>query len=277
MDDYLDYLSQAKQDVKSSLDIWTGIFNDCYKEKVDYIYCKGSAVKEWDSIIDYVPILGDLDIHVKLHDGESFFTDQEDAFFESIEISRKYEEQFCSQNRDYLHVPRTQIVNLSQLENEAFFVYPRIKDVEILIGKPKQNPIQSDSEIRTIDKNNILELKTHLLTLPMSAIDRSGLDLWTLVRRMSWRISPTPVRLLTQFHDSPLDVWTFNRTKICEELEKRDFSNICKLYTSYYETGWKAFFEGFKISKTLRELLILGYKILKSCLNEIEKTEFPTE
>ncbi|MCK4844689.1 MAG: hypothetical protein KAS95_03360, partial [Candidatus Heimdallarchaeota archaeon] len=218
----------------------------------------------------------DLDIHVKLHDDESFFTNQEDAFFESIEISRKYEEQFCSQNRDYLHVPRTQIVNLNQLENEAFFVYPRIKDVEILIGKPKQNPIQSDSEIRTIDKNNILELKTHLLTLPMSAIDRSGLDLWTLVRRMSWRISPTPVRLLTQFYDSPLDVWTFNRTKICEELEKKEFSYICKLYTSYYETGWKAFFEGFKVSNTLRELLILGYKVLKSCLKEIEK-EFPRE
>jgi len=35
------------------------------------IYCKGSVLKDWDSPLDYVPELSDVDIHILFHDDSS--------------------------------------------------------------------------------------------------------------------------------------------------------------------------------------------------------------
>ncbi|MHA1218960.1 MAG: hypothetical protein ACTSO5_09805 [Candidatus Heimdallarchaeaceae archaeon] len=102
-------------------------------------------------------------------------------------------------------------------------------------------------------------------------IDRTGLDLWTMVRRMNWRISPAPIRLLSQYHDKPLDLWELNRTKMVKELEKQEFYLIAESYKDYYYEGWITFMEDFTNSQSLRRLISSGFEVMKLCLEEARK------
>ncbi len=52
-----------------------------------------------------------------------------------------------------------------------------------------------------------MEIEHVLCRLPMSSIDKSGLDFWYLIRRLVWHVSPAPVRLLTQVVKEPEEVW----------------------------------------------------------------------
>jgi len=41
---------QARKDVESCIEIWTNIFEENYNEKIEYMYSKGSATKEWEKV-----------------------------------------------------------------------------------------------------------------------------------------------------------------------------------------------------------------------------------
>ena len=102
-------------------------------------------------------------------------------------------------------------------------------------------------------------------------IDRTGIDLWCMVRRLNWRVSPSPVRLLSQTSENPLDLWVLNRTKISEELEKNDYHLIAESYKDYYYEGWIAFMEDFTNSQSMRRIISSGFEVLKLCLDETRK------
>jgi len=271
MNDFSQYMLQARNDVESCIEIWTDIFEENYNEKIEYMYSKGSATKEWESLIDYVPIISDVDIHIKIHEDATLFENLTDAFINSIGISQTYEDIFVEKNTNHLHVPRTQIVNMSDIKNSESFIFPKIENVRVLMGKyPKFEDKPADF-IRRIDRFNLIEQEDFLATLPKTIIDRTGLDLWTLIRRMVWRVSPTPIRLLSQTHEEPLDLWKLNRTSLVEILEEKGYEKIAENYQDYYYEGWMVFLEGFSVSDNMRRLISLGFEIIKDCIDEVKK------
>jgi hypothetical protein len=147
-------------------------------------------------------------------------------------------------------------------------VYPRKDDIKVLYGKPNLFENRESSTIRELDKRRLLAIQEFLPTLPLSMIDRTGLEFWTIIRRMNWRVSPAPVRLVSQHHEDPLSVWKLNRTKIVDELNKFGYHQIAEIYINYYQTGWIAFKENFRESNTLRKLITLGFNVLKTCLEK---------
>ena len=66
-------LPKIRTDIYHSLSIWKDLLINEFEEKIEFIYAKGSAVKPWDSPLDYVPILSDLDIHIKLYSNYEIF------------------------------------------------------------------------------------------------------------------------------------------------------------------------------------------------------------
>jgi hypothetical protein len=269
MSEYSEYMKQAKEEVKLCLDIWKTIFEENYSETIEYAYSKGSATKQWDTFIDYVPYLSDVDIHVKTKDYSDLFQNN-NSFYESVNLSETYENTFIERKPNYFHIPRVQIVHLNKLFEIRDFIHPRISEITLMVGIPKEFDTPSKEVIREIDRAELLNLGEYLNSLPMSMIDRTGLDLWVLVRRMLWRVSPSPIRLLSQVHDTPLKLWGMNRTKISEELEKYDFLLLSENYKDYYYEGWIGFMEGFSNSQTLRRIISSGYDILKLCYEEIQ-------
>ncbi len=270
MVDFSELQKQARLDIEVALETWTTILQETFSDRIRYAYAKGSSVKPWDSPIDYVPEISDVDIHFRFTEFEDMiFT--EDPFTQAMEISLTYEQRFQEHRPNALHLPRSQLILLDLLMEQVNYVPPRLDDIHILIGNPKQIPLPSISVIRSSDLANLQELEPFLKNLPMSVIDRAGLDFWNIIRRMTWRVSPSPIRLLTQKHPSPLEVWSWNRTTIVNELDKQGFDKISHAYTGFYESGWKLFLSDFKDYQAFREIVCFGTDVLRLCLSEIKE------
>ncbi|MHA2065893.1 MAG: hypothetical protein ACXABY_16100, partial [Candidatus Thorarchaeota archaeon] len=62
MTDFALLHKKARHDIRMCLQAWIEILHDELGERIDYVYSKGSSMKNWDSPIDYVPVLSDVDI-----------------------------------------------------------------------------------------------------------------------------------------------------------------------------------------------------------------------
>jgi len=268
--DWEDLLKRAKEDVLCALDVWGPVLEETFDSRLEYAYAKGSAVKQWDSPIDYVPVISDLDMHIMLRDSEEMLPGTAQGFSISIEVSKKFEERFYKLRKDYMHIPRAQIIHINPNLNDSTFILPQVSDVKIMVGTPKDGRIPSVEEVRAHDLEQLQGLAEYLEDIPRQAIDRVGLDFWALLRRMCWRISPSPARLLTQVHSNPLEVWTWNRTKILNQLREHEFDSIADSYQKYYETGWKLFLSGFSEYSAFRDTVVHGYAVLQGCLTEVQ-------
>ncbi|MFX1512739.1 MAG: hypothetical protein ACFFCQ_09150 [Promethearchaeota archaeon] len=264
-------LKQARKDCRIAIEVWTDILRELLGDRLKWAYVKGSAIKNWSSPVDYVPLLSDLDIHLMLTDRCELFSDNIHAFDRAIKISREYETLFSLKNSDYLHLPRTQIVIVNKLLEESTFVTPRLKDVQILLGEPEENLPVSKDKIRQIDYHKLLELEAVLETLPESLIDRSGWDYWIFLRKINWRVSPAPIRLLTQTYEDPQEIWSWNRTRISNELEKQGYTKIVKNYQGFYEKGWELFLSKMQKTEVFRGMIMCAYHVLNESLRAVRR------
>ena len=58
-----------RADVEAMAEAWrTVLLEELGAAAIDGLYLKGSAAKRWDSLVDYVPELSDVDLHVRLSD-----------------------------------------------------------------------------------------------------------------------------------------------------------------------------------------------------------------
>ncbi len=269
MPDFQPLQARAREDIESCGQAWNAVLQTEFGNKLDYVIMKGSCVKPWDSPIDYVPVLSDVDIHVKTVDDAPMIL-SEVSFEQALEISESFEKEFLKRQPEHLHMPRTQLVDVNRLKQLIIYVPPRLENVQILHGNPKQENPPSPDVIREIDRNNMQELEEVLERLPLSTVDRVGFDIWSLVRRICWLVSPTPVRLLSQQHEDPLEVWSWNRTRIAKELKESDRAHIAEHYVGFYRSGWDMFLSDFKSNKAYRSVIHHGYLLLKQCFEEMK-------
>jgi len=271
MPDYSKLLRRARDDVHLCIGIWSDLLGSLYGENLVCAYSKGSGVKPWDGEIDYVPLISDVDIHVHLKPEVPITTDDVSSFELAMKASAEYEERFLGASPEHLHIPRTQITFIRMLEDDISYVAPRASDVRMLIGRFKDTKPFSAERIREIDYEQLLSMKPFLEDIPRTLIDRTGLDLWNLLRRLTWRVSPAPVRLITQKHEDPYEVWTWNRTRILSELEAMDYDAIAQNYKDFYDAGWRLFLSDFSDSGLYREMIEHGYHLLWGCVREAQE------
>ncbi|PWI49360.1 hypothetical protein CEE45_02160 [Candidatus Heimdallarchaeota archaeon B3_Heim] len=264
----------ARKDVQTCLNIWKDIRTKEFPDRIEVIYAKGSACKPWESEIDYVPVISDVDIHVRFTE-----SNREDPLSlldmnEAINIAQRYEEIFLNMRSHSLHLPRVQVVNVNSIIKDPTFIFPRADDIVLLYGWYENPNLVTDEFIRKLDREWILsDLSEYLKTLSEKTFDRSGLDYWIQLRSMNWRVSPTPVRLLTQFLQcSPYEIWTWNRSKIVRELIDQDLTSLVTSYQNFYLSGWKLFLSNFSETKYYRDLLKHGYSVLSKAQNILKNS-----
>ena len=257
-------LTRIRKEVDSCIEIWKTVLEDWFPVELEYAYAKGSCIKLWDSPIDYVPILSDVDIHIKQVNNIYPFENSFNGFKDALKLSEVYEDRFLEMHPDPLHIPRTQIVRVDPHLDDPEFVLPWSREqIRPMFGKPQLSEPPIHDQLRDIDLRNLLEQEEALKSLPMSACDRTGLDAWVLIRRLNWRVSPTPVRLLSQMVD-PSHVWHWNRTRICKELEKHGYTDLSETSRHYYMAGWEMFTTGFNDSKSMWQVLSYAYRVLEA-------------
>jgi hypothetical protein len=264
--DFHEMKPQLKNEITSAIGIWKELIIDFHGDNLSYIYAKGSAIKDWDSLIDYVPILGDIDIHYGIHDKAKLFDDN-NLRKASLKVTLEYENRFNKDNPDKLHIPRSQIMCTDNLQGVIPFVHPLSTSVEMLFGEFPDHPQLPDDQIREIDMNNLLDLEPYLAVLPDSYFDKVGLDYWSSLRQLNWRVSPSPVRILTQLLSDPMNVWTWNRTKIKIELEAFNLNDLVNIYEEYYLNGWELFKSNITSTKYFQRCLLTGSNLIEMCYN----------
>ncbi|TFG26378.1 hypothetical protein EU528_14470 [Candidatus Thorarchaeota archaeon] len=256
-------MKQAREDTQCAMKVWADLLPELIGSRLESAYTKGSANKTWDSHIDYVPTISDIDIHITLKDDKSLFGSYAEDFEKAVEMSQICEEEFIRRRPDHLHIPRMQVMETHFLKQNERYTPPRLQDITVLYGEPKiPKRMPKKDTVRAGDIENIIELKEYLSDLPRRIMDRTGLDWWAIIRVMCWRVSPSPVRIITQTHTDPLDVWSWNRTKIHGALLERGYEKLAKHYHGFYDAGWRLFLSGFTDLKAFRETAVQGYYVL---------------
>lgn len=264
-----------KQDITLAVNVWTELLNEYFSDGIEYIFTKGSSVKKWESDIDYVPIISDVDIHIKLRDKRKLLQ-YSNSFEVADSFSKNYEQNFNSSCTDInytpTHFPRVQIVQLEFSGRKGYVVPPRQQDVVWIQGKGDFPEEFDHGKLKLMDKKNLLGEKLFIDSIPNTLLELSGLEYYTLLYKINSRISPSPIRLLTQVvNKNPHDIWASNKTSIRNLLLDNNYNEIAEYYEQYYFNGWKLFEKQFMDMSLYREMIKIGYYLLKNCYSELKK------
>ena len=268
--------AELKEDIYIAINIWSNLLIEMFQEEIEYIYAKGSAIKTWETKIDYVPQISDIDIHVKVKEHVSGLLNNPDLKT-SIALSTEYRKRFkkynIDQKRTPFHLPRIQLVILNKLVEKKFtFVHSRLQDVRVLFGNPIFPQELDHESIRQLDKSELLKLHTPLKKIPTDMLDRSDqFEYYTALRRITYVISPSPVRLLTQLlrDKNPYDIWTWNRTTILQQLQSLSLHELATTYEQYYLMGWELFNSKFEDIEKFQNTISLGLQVLSLVYNNV--------
>ncbi|MFW9769230.1 MAG: hypothetical protein ACFFEM_10450, partial [Candidatus Thorarchaeota archaeon] len=66
MPDYSEMMKKARKDTQCAMEVWSDTLVEVLGSSLESIYSKGSATKPWESHIDYVPTISDVDIHITI-------------------------------------------------------------------------------------------------------------------------------------------------------------------------------------------------------------------
>jgi hypothetical protein len=178
------------------------------------IYFKGSAQKRWDSPLDYVPELSDVDVHV-LFDGDEAVAKYLGSPEQALELQAAAEAAYFAKVPRPVHVPRPQLLVLNSIISEPDFVQTPAEAITVLYGGdyPAGAPLELD-KVKTLDAKRLSGEAEYIARFPMHAVDKPAKYLREALRGMVWRVSPTAPRALHLLGVPFAEAWTANRTRV---------------------------------------------------------------
>lgn len=205
------------------------------------IYAHGSSLKPWDSPIDYVPEVSDVDVQLVLKRPELLTEDLERA----LAIARAYERRFQERCPEALHLPRPQIQVINkELEMPEFLPSPA-KSSRTLFGRDisEVRPPPDPAFVVQVDRATLRKTDqvAWVADLPMWLIDRPGHYAYQALNAMAWRISPAGSRVLSVLGAGFEEAWGGNRSQVHRGLVERGAAEFAGNYADYYLNGWKFF------------------------------------
>lgn len=219
---------------------------------IDAMYAKGSAFKQWDSPIDYVPDLSDVDVHLRT--AATFPQDILDAMALSAEI----EEEFRKLVPAPIHMPMLQLSLLHELEGESGY-HPSPLGATYHLHGPEY--VHGDLDLPAAQERAIEQLlqnKRFLDGKLPRMFYKEGWSLPRMLRDIAWMISPVGPHVLT-LHGIPYSTaWSMNRTRIVAALKEVGEEELAQNYERFYLCGWDLFFG----KDVAREGIIVGWHVL---------------
>jgi hypothetical protein len=232
-------------------------------EEIAGIYFKGSAQKRWDSPLDYVPELSDVDVHLLFDDDEAeakYLRAPEQA----LELQAAAEAAYFEKVPEPLHVPRPQLLVLNSVINEPDFIQTPAEAITVLHGGdyPAGAPPVPE-KVKALDAKRLSGEAEYLARFPRHAIDKPATYLRVALRGMVWRVSPSGPRVLYVLGVPFAEAWTANRTRLVallEDLGERDFADR---YARFYLSGWDYFLSAYGDHDAGRRALLAGIDVLR--------------
>ncbi len=188
--------SELMRDVEAMVEaITTGLISHS-SHLISCLWLKGSAAKSWDTPIDYVPELSDVDIHYRVANrGASELADLDSAVRLHADIARR----FTAARPHALHTQRPQFVSLAEVEQLVDYVPSPAGTVRTLYGDtPAQAEINRQS-VRNVDAQNLISAGDPqvLEKAVIDLIEQPRRYLYYALRKLNWRLSPVASRALS--------------------------------------------------------------------------------
>ena len=227
------------------------------------IYLKGSALKPWESPLDYVPEVSDVDLQVWFHH-DAAWPEFLGTVSKALEVQKGVEMRFLSRIPVPLHEPRPQLIVMNKLMTDLdHFVHSPRSTVGVLYGDDYPLADYSDGNaIRRHDATSLAEQGRWAEDLPLRVVDKPGGYLREALRYLSFRVSPVCSRVL---HLSGVDTetsWSLNRTKGTAVMRDRGFATLAESYTAYYLSAWEYFLSGYADFDAGRSTIEAASKVL---------------
>jgi hypothetical protein len=208
------------------------------------VFFKGSAFQVWDDLVDYVPELSDVDIHVWFQDDDGF-----DKTFPTLEAALKFsakaEARFFAACPKPLHVPRVQLIALNRLLNgDRFVASPaNVTHSHFGLDYPSGRHITPEA-IRMVDAASLLEEAEQVLNVirPERMIDKHSKDFRAILCDLGERIGPLVSRAMSLLGSSFEEAWGgHNRSSLLLKLEAQDQHDLVSGIRGFYEAAWTYF------------------------------------
>jgi hypothetical protein len=235
------------------------------------VHLKGSTVKPWDSPIDYVPHMSDVDVHVLLA------ADEDESYLDGIDIALEVNVAVLAAYRrrvpSALHLPRPQMVIANRLDHDPDILPSPASTVVTLYGEAYPDRAltpEEEARQRLRDREQLTQHLDFLAALALRAIDRPGRHLVPLVGELNWRVSPVAPRVLEVLGAPYSEAWSLNRTHLVAELRAAGLDELADAYAAYYLGGWRLFVEGgegdapLQVFRAGSEVIRLGAKIAEA-------------
>ncbi len=239
------------------------LFQKIPQSEVAGVYFKGSAQKEWDSPLDYVPELSDVDVHV-LFEGDEAEARYLGSAEQALELGAAAEAAYFAKVPRPVHVPRPQLLVLNSVISEPDFVQTPAEAITVLHGRdyPEGAPLEPE-KVKTLDAKRLAGEAEYLSRFPMHAVDKPAKYLWEALRGMVWRVSPTAPRALHLLGVPFAEAWTANRTRVVALLENLAEGDLASRYSKFYLSGWDFFLSGYGDHDAGRRALLAGVDVLR--------------
>jgi hypothetical protein len=255
-------------EVRAAADAFIEALTQVVREPdVSGIYVKGSTLKAWDSPIDYVPVLSDVDVHV-LFANEEAHKRHLGAVEQGLVLSQRAESLYHNRIPHPIHVPRIQMVVANRLFADPEYIPSPIETVQERFGipYPRCEPDLDRSRGAAINRTLAAENVEYLDKLGDKVADLGGPHLRSVLRDLSWRVSPTGPRILElrgiAFHTA----WTSNRTEIYELLAAIDETDMASSYAGFYLAGWEYFLSGDRDGEPARRAILAASRVLRRAI-----------
>jgi hypothetical protein len=208
------------------------------------LWFKGSAQKPWDTPIDYVPELSDVDIHFRADEATlAELGDLDTALALHADIGAR----FAAVCPSPAHIPRPQLVSAAEMERMPRFVPAPIGTVETLHGPVPAGPTDLDEgAVRRADAASVLSSADPQVLAKAIAdlVERPGHHLFALVKSLSWRVAPLGPRILSVLGVDYDSAWSGNRTSVVHRLCDFGQPEIAGHVVAFYEGAWDAYLSG---------------------------------
>ena len=227
----------------------------CPADSVIGVYAKGSAFRPWDSVIDYVPEVSDVDVHARLAPLAVARLGEPRA---AMELAEEALTRFRRAFPDALHTPRPQFVVLDELERTPGYLASPANCVRTLFGPEYEAGTPADyARSRVADAERFAADARHVAgELAGRLIDRPGRLVWNVVSTLAWRVAPAAPRLLTLLGTNPYEAWSWNRTHLVEELLRQGCDAVAQAYADFYLAGWDGFTSRFEDASAGRRAVL---------------------
>ena len=227
------------------------------------VYLKGSSVKAWESPLDYVPEISDVDIHVWFRD-DADWRRHLDTVPRALEMQAGIEACFKERCEWPIHHPRLQLIVLNTLLTglEGFVHAPR-STVTVLHGEAYPEADYSDAEaIRRFDAGDLIEKAAWVERMPLHLIDKPGIYAREGLRQLVWRVAPAGPLVL---HISGLEtehVWSLNRTRVTAAMRDLGLGDLADAYRDFYLAAWDYLLSSFADTNACRAAILAASGVL---------------